>query len=154
MPRTHKQLIIAICAMIILSSVFLFLPATSMQVPEPPYYQKYYSKPATDQLIRAELGHSTWTFLHTLAAKYPANPTAEQKAEMKSFVEMFGRLYPCEECGQHFREMLGKEPPKVESGVEFQKWLCGLHNKVNLRLGKAEFDCERLNERWDCGCKV
>lgn len=31
-------------------------------------------------------------------------------------------------------------------------WLCHVHNLVNERLGKPEFDCLTLNETYDCGC--
>ena len=31
-------------------------------------------------------------------------------------------------------------------------WLCFVHNLVNERLGKPEFDCLTLDETYDCGC--
>ena len=31
-------------------------------------------------------------------------------------------------------------------------WLCHVHNLVNERLGKPEFDCLTLDEKYDCGC--
>lgn len=30
--------------------------------------------------------------------------------------------------------------------------LCFVHNLVNTRLGKPEFDCLKLDETYDCGC--
>jgi FAD-linked sulfhydryl oxidase len=30
--------------------------------------------------------------------------------------------------------------------------LCHVHNQVNARLGKPEFDCAHLDETYDCGC--
>jgi FAD-linked sulfhydryl oxidase len=30
--------------------------------------------------------------------------------------------------------------------------LCHVHNQVNQRLGKPEFDCAHLDETYDCGC--
>ena len=30
--------------------------------------------------------------------------------------------------------------------------LCAVHNEVNKRLGKPEFDCAHLDETYDCGC--
>ena len=30
--------------------------------------------------------------------------------------------------------------------------LCFLHNQVNERLGKPEFDCANLDATYDCGC--
>lgn len=31
-------------------------------------------------------------------------------------------------------------------------WLCSVHNIVNERLHKPEFDCLTLNDVYDCGC--
>ena len=31
-------------------------------------------------------------------------------------------------------------------------WLCHVHNLINAKLGKAEFDCLTLDETYDCGC--
>lgn len=31
-------------------------------------------------------------------------------------------------------------------------WLCSVHNRINERLGKPEFDCLTLNDVYDCGC--
>ena len=31
-------------------------------------------------------------------------------------------------------------------------WLCHVHNQVNLRLHKPEFDCAHLDSTYDCGC--
>lgn len=30
--------------------------------------------------------------------------------------------------------------------------LCFVHNQVNARLGKPDFDCAHLDETYDCGC--
>lgn len=30
--------------------------------------------------------------------------------------------------------------------------LCGLHNEVNKRLEKPDFDCAHLSDEYDCGC--
>jgi len=30
--------------------------------------------------------------------------------------------------------------------------LCAVHNKVNIRLEKPEFDCAYLGDTYDCGC--
>ena len=52
---------------------------------------------------RAELGRSTWLFLHTMAAYYPDEPTNQQQREMKRFMELFSRVYPCEDCTEHMQ---------------------------------------------------
>jgi FAD-linked sulfhydryl oxidase len=36
--------------------------------------------------------------------------------------------------------------------ISSSKRLCHVHNQVNERLGKPEFDCAHLDETYDCGC--
>ena len=38
--------------------------------------------------------------------------------------------------------------PNIQNRKEFSIWLCKAHNEVNNRLGKKEFDCNRVLERW------
>ena len=54
-------------------------------------------------LDRGELGRSTWNYLHTMAAYYPDNPSQEQQCEMSSFVKLFSKFFPCEDCASHLR---------------------------------------------------
>lgn len=111
-----------------------------------------YSKPMTKLEIRHELGRSTWTLLHTMAAVYPGIPSAEHKKDVLHFIYLLSKLYPCGDCAQHFQKLLENFPPKVGNHDEFAGWMCQAHNVVNKRLGKPEFDCQRVDERWECGC--
>lgn len=62
---------------------------------------------------KAELGRSAWTFLHTLASKFPQNPTLEEKERYINFIVEFSKLYPCPECRQDFQKILSRYPPRV-----------------------------------------
>ncbi|KAI1278768.1 FAD-linked sulfhydryl oxidase ALR [Halotydeus destructor] len=104
-------------------------------------------------LDRNQLGRNSWSVLHTIAAYYPAKPTLDQQNDMKSFFSIFSRIYPCEECATDMREDLKAEPPQTKSRQELSQWLCRLHNKVNTKLGKSEFDCSKVDERWLEGWK-
>ena len=46
---------------------------------------------------------------------------------------------------------LKTQPPNVENQKGLSKWLCDMHNIVNVKLGKEVFDCNRVNERWKDG---
>jgi FAD-linked sulfhydryl oxidase len=51
---------------------------------------------------------------------------------------------------QHF----GKHtPPPHSHFIQFiLSRLCAIHNKVNKRLNKPDFDCTTLDGEYDCGC--
>ncbi|TYJ40592.1 hypothetical protein E1A91_A04G151500v1 [Gossypium mustelinum] len=116
-------------------------------------------KPAAP-VTKEELGRATWTFLHTLAAQYPENPTRQQKKDVKELMSILSRMYPCQECADHFKEVLRANPVMAGSHDEFSQWLCHVHNIVNRSLGKLIFPCERVDARWgklDCeqrGCDL
>ncbi|GKZ37256.1 hypothetical protein AbraIFM66950_008713 [Aspergillus brasiliensis] len=101
------------------------------------------------------LGRSTWTFLHSLTASYPAQASSEQQSEMRQFLGIFSKLYPCWVCAEDFRtwmaEPSGENQPKLGGRKEFGDWMCRAHNEVNRKLGKSEFDCRFWEERWRKG---
>lgn len=100
---------------------------------------------------RIELGNATWTFLHTMAEYYSQQPTETQQNEMKQFLITFSKIFPCEECADHFRDWIVTHPPDVSSSLALNIWLCTYHNVVNKMLGKPTFSCEILTERWKEG---
>ena len=58
------------------------------------------------------------------------------------------RAYPCGECAAHFAEIVRVNPPDCSSGLALQRWMCAVHNEVNASLGKAWFDCAKVDGRW------
>jgi len=100
---------------------------------------------------RLELGSATWTFLHSLAAYYPDNPTQQHKQDAVNIINGLSRLYPCAPCAEDLREDIPNNPPQVSNSKEFSEWMCRLHNRVNVKLGKPEFDCSKVFLRWKYG---
>jgi len=118
------------------------------QVAETPSWGE--GKPVT----RDELGRAMWLFLHTLAAQYPDDPTRQQQRDSRDLISILSRMYPCAECAAHFEKVVRRVPPDVSCGAALRQWTCVVHNEVNARLGKPEFDCTRVGERWpgmECG---
>lgn len=101
----------------------------------------------------AELGRSTWTFLHSLAATYPETASPAHQSQMSSFLSIFSSVYPCWHCASDLRDWIAApEPadnkPKLAGREDFGQWLCRAHNEVNRKLGKPEFDCGDWRKRW------
>lgn len=94
------------------------------------------------------LGRATWTFLHTLAATYPSNPTPSERERTIRFMNDFSKIYPCAPCAESFRGILQRKPVNAQSGPLFARWMCEVHNEVNRELGKDLFDCALVGERW------
>ncbi|GAW17856.1 hypothetical protein ANO14919_073230 [Xylariales sp. No.14919] len=99
------------------------------------------------------LGRSTWTLLHTIAANYPKSPSYREQSDLKTFMGVFSRLYPCWVCAEDFQSYMEKEQIRVDSRNDFGTWLCEAHNAVNTKLGKPVFDCSKWEERWRTGWK-
>ncbi|PSS09109.1 hypothetical protein M430DRAFT_128020 [Amorphotheca resinae ATCC 22711] len=100
-----------------------------------------------------QLGRSSWTLLHSIAATYPVSPTPTEQNQARQFMGLFSKLYPCWVCAEDFQEFMTRSQVRVESREEFGQWMCEAHNEVNKKLGKKEFDCSKWEERWRTGWK-
>lgn len=87
-----------------------------------------------------------------MMARFPETPTKEDRMTLETFIHLFGRLYPCGDCAEHFRQLLAKYPPQTSSRNAAAGWLCFAHNIVNERLHKDQFDCNKIGDFYDCGC--
>ena len=119
-------------------------PAAAEAVP----IDEYKSCPADVET----LGRHTWTFLHSTAAYYPEKPSEAHKRNALGLFGSLPSLYPCRYCADELEvEMKRLGPPDVTSRSSLSNWLCQIHNEVNARLGKREFDCSKVLERWKEG---
>ncbi|KAI9727823.1 MAG: hypothetical protein M1834_007970 [Cirrosporium novae-zelandiae] len=102
-----------------------------------------------------QLGRGSWRLLHSIAATYPEKATHTQQNEMRQFLLYFSKFYPCWTCGEGFNSWMTKKghEPRVEGRDTLGQWMCEAHNVVNRRLGKPEFDCSKVDERWRTGWK-
>lgn len=105
-----------------------------------------------NETVKAELGHAAWRLFHTTLARFPEKPKPDESSALRSYLQLFARLYPCGECAEHFVKILDKFPPQVSSRNAAIGWGCHVHNEVNKSLGKALFDCSKIDEEYDCGC--
>ena len=104
-----------------------------------------------------ELGRSAWIWLHSMAGNYPDNPSVDDQRAMNQLINHFARFYPCHECKTHLLTELKVFPAVTNSRRTLEHWLCTLHNKINKRLNKEQFDCSMIAYRWrslaDCNGK-
>ncbi|EXF77390.1 Erv1/Alr family protein [Colletotrichum fioriniae PJ7] len=101
---------------------------------------------------KAELGRASWKLFHTMMARFPEKPTPDDSLALKTYIQLFARLYPCGDCASHFRKLLAKYPPQTSSRNAAAGWACFVHNEVNTRLKKELFDCNKIGDFYDCGC--
>ncbi|TLS21141.1 uncharacterized protein PpBr36_10558 [Pyricularia pennisetigena] len=101
---------------------------------------------------KAELGRASWKLFHTMMARFPEKPSADDSLALKTYIQLFARLYPCGDCASHFQQLLKKYPPQVSSRNAAAGWACFVHNQVNQRLKKPDFDCTKIGDFYDCGC--
>lgn len=114
---------------------------------ETPFMQKM-----ANETLKAKLGNSAWHLLHTILARYPDKPSLQEKNTLRLYVELFAQVYPCGDCARHFQQLLKKHPVQVSSRKTAALWGCFVHNKVNQRLNKPDYDCTKILEDYDCGC--
>ncbi|KAI1277515.1 ERV/ALR sulfhydryl oxidase domain-containing protein [Xylaria sp. FL0933] len=101
---------------------------------------------------KAELGRASWKLFHTMMARFPEKPTEEDSLALKTYIQLFARLYPCGDCASHFQKLIKQYPPQIGSRNSAAGWACHVHNQVNKRLEKPIFDCNNIGDFYDCGC--
>ncbi|KAI5970223.1 hypothetical protein CANMA_000835 [Candida margitis] len=105
-----------------------------------------------NETLKAELGRATWRLFHTILARYPDEPSTHERTTLNNYIQLFAQVYPCGDCARHFQKLLSKYPPQTKSRKTAALWGCDIHNKVNDRLGKPQYDCTTILEDYDCGC--
>ncbi|TPP61040.1 FAD-linked sulfhydryl oxidase ALR [Fasciola gigantica] len=124
-----------------------------IQLPWCPKCRRFRFMPPDCPPDKPELGRATWTFLHTMAAYYPEQPSELQKRLMADFLRGFGTFYPCVPCADDLRKNMILHPPQIQSRDALSGWMCMQHNLVNKKIHKPLFDCSTALERWRYGWK-
>ncbi|KAK6464324.1 ERV/ALR sulfhydryl oxidase domain-containing protein [Scheffersomyces coipomensis] len=119
----------------------------SNEITETPFMPKM-----ANETLKAQLGNAAWKLFHTILARYPDDPTKQERTTLSQYIQLFGQVYPCGDCARHFQKLLKKYPPQTKSRKTAALWGCDIHNKVNEKLGKDIYDCTTILEDYDCGC--
>jgi hypothetical protein len=90
--------------------------------------------------MRKLWGPLGWLTLHSISALYPDEPTDDDKAKLKEFMNLFKFTIVCPNCKGHFREMFDLytrlHPEWLNSKFDLFVFICRAHNTVNKRLDK------------------
>ena len=60
-------------------------------------------------ISRKELGHNSWTLLHMATGGFPEFIPPGLVKKFNVFLILFGQMYPCKLCANHFMELLKTE---------------------------------------------
>lgn len=129
---------------------FHIQPVDSMPVAD--FTETPFMPKMANETLKAQLGNAAWRLFHTILARYPDKPSQQEQTTLNQYIHLFAQVYPCGDCARHFQQLLQKYPPQTASRKNAALWGCHVHNKVNDRLGKPEYDCTTILEDYDCGC--
>lgn len=96
-------------------------------------------------------GPHAWIFLHTVTFNYPQEASDADKQSIRTFVQSVGSQLPCPTCQVHFAKLLKDYPiEKVwQSRDALSRWMVNLHNMVNRRLNKPEYEYDVVRSRYE-----
>lgn len=85
-------------------------------------------------------GPMGWITLHSISVNYPENPTADDKAIVKKYLNLFAETISCPSCKSHFTNMYKSytmaNPNWADSRFNLFLFIARAHNTVNKRLDK------------------
>jgi len=92
--------------------------------------------------------HVFWNIMHQLpfSVKMWDNKTKEK---LRLFYQVWvASTLQCGYCKGHYQEWVKKQPPLVSDRTSLSQWLFRLHNDVNQRTSKPQFQWDKYNLRW------
>jgi hypothetical protein len=105
------------------------------------YFQLFYlfTKHNNMSVLSEFWGKGCWDLLYSIAYS-----STDIKKTIE-FLIVLSDVLPCEDCREHYKEYLEKNPINLESDIKI--WLNGLQNSINVRLGKKEISLDEIKQR-------
>lgn len=97
--------------------------------------RQLYTPPKTSRLFD---GSKLWAEIHRRALAYVPGPTSADR-ELAWLRRGVMRRLPCGECRREWRAILRETPPDLSGAAGYFAWTVEAHNRVNRKLGKAEW---------------
>lgn len=110
----RSKLGIPVCAFLLLA-IFALLGVKLFYKKEYVSLRQKMKEISQSESYKEKLGRSTWYFLHEMAAKFPDQPTLDDRERYFNFIADFSLLYPCQECSSHFQQLITKFQPVVST---------------------------------------
>lgn len=121
---------------------------------EPPFNKHYNDKAIYENTIMKEIGNYAWLQFHEIinnidiSMDYKVTQNKKECDKLHKFLQLFSDLYPtCNSLhgSDIFNEILETNLiPTCSNKFILKLWGCHIHNNMNLKLGKNEFDCYNL----------
>ena len=93
-------------------------------------------------------GPATWTMLHCLVLKIKDD--ANNIEQLKKIISSICDNLPCPYCASHARSIIQKSNfNKIEDILSLRVFVFQLHNKVNEKLKKPQFDYSQHLEKYN-----
>jgi len=101
-------------------------------------------------MSKQEWGNATWYLFHTLAEKLKPEFSGES-GELFRQIKLLCTNLPCPDCSQHATSSLNDvNTNSINSRENLIEFIWQFHNRVNGRIGKAQFSREECRRKYTC----
>ena len=91
---------------------------------------------------KQEAGPKYWDVLKNMAAKLPDIPSRSEKIEFNQTLNYLVNHFVCDDCVEDAQDFIAANPVKsLKSKEDYSRYICELHNVVNVKTGKPVHDC-------------
>lgn len=94
---------------------------------------------SNEGMLTTVWGPAWWLVLHTISFGYPVHPTAEERTNMKAFMERLQKVLPCKYCRENLVKNYKALPllsKNFKDRAAFSRYVYDLHSHVNKMLEK------------------
>lgn len=86
-------------------------------------------------------GPPTWYVIHILSYTY----NEDYKDQYKRFFDVFKKIIPCPHCKKDYNEYIETTPIDLSGKEKFIKWTSDLHNYVNNKKNKQQYNQDYID---------
>lgn len=91
-------------------------------------------------------GPGLWNFLYSISFSYNSSKPEEEN-NVKTFLHSLGEILPCEQCKQHYKEYLIKNPINLKDSTSLEKWINDLHNTIRKNNSQESVNIDDVKKK-------